>query len=271
MKSPVLRWFGGKYRIAPWIVSHFPPHKIYVEPYGGAASVLMRKPASYAEVWNDLNDEVFALFWVLRSEDMHMRLKKSLEHTPFSRREFELAHTYTPDPIERSRRLIVRSLMGFGADSACDPTNKTGFRSNTTRSGSTPAHVFVNYSEHISAFHQRLRGVVIENKDALEIMDSHDTPETLHYLDPPYIQSLRRVGAYSHEMTDEAHAIMLDKALALKGKVIISGYSHEMYSEKLRGWQKAEKSTRSDKAGARTEILWMNFERLELSTCSTNA
>lgn len=31
---PLLRWHGGKWKLAPWIVSQFPPHRVYVEPFG---------------------------------------------------------------------------------------------------------------------------------------------------------------------------------------------------------------------------------------------
>jgi len=63
---PVLRYHGGKWKLAPWIIAQMPPHRIYVEPFGGAASVLMRKSRVYAEVYNDRWDSVVNVFRVLR-------------------------------------------------------------------------------------------------------------------------------------------------------------------------------------------------------------
>ena len=114
---PVLRWHGGKWRLAPWIISHFPPHRSYVEPFGGAASVLLRKERSYGEVYNDLDDLVVNLFRVLRHPEWGGALLESLCLTPFSRIEFEQAiEPGEGDPIEAARRLIIRSFMGFGSN-----------------------------------------------------------------------------------------------------------------------------------------------------------
>ena len=58
---PVLRWHGGKWLLAPWIISLMPTHRVYVEPFGGAASILLRKPRSRIEVYNDLDEEIVEL------------------------------------------------------------------------------------------------------------------------------------------------------------------------------------------------------------------
>jgi len=65
-KRPLLRYFGGKFRIAHWIISNFPEHRIYIEPYGGGAGVLLQKEKSFSEIYNDLDDEIVNLFIVAR-------------------------------------------------------------------------------------------------------------------------------------------------------------------------------------------------------------
>jgi DNA adenine methylase len=265
---PVLRWHGGKWRLAPWIISHFPPHRIYVEPYGGAASVLLRKPRSYAEVYNDLDDEVVNLFQVLRDDPQTngYTLIDFLVHTPFSRTEFRLAYEETRDPVERARRLIVRSFMGFGSDGH-NASVKTGFRSACRRSGTTPAHDWSNYPDVLEIIIKRMRGVVIENRDALEIMKQHDEKETLHYVDPPYLPETRsdksrksggKYHSYRHELTTEQHGCLLEHINGLDGMVVLSGYPASLYDNALSDWKRVETKALADGARSRTEVLWLN-------------
>lgn len=255
---PVLRWFGGKYVLAPWIISHFPAHRVYVELFGGAASVLMRKPRSYAEVYNDLDDSVVNLFNILRVPETAKQLQFVLERTPYSRREFELAYCYTPFPLESARRLVIRSFMGFGANSV-NVEKSTGFRANSNRSGSTPAHDWANYPKSIEKFTERLQGIVVENQDACEVMRRHDGPETLHYVDPPYpLETRSNRRRYFHEMTADDHTNLIDCLASLRGKVVVSGYEHPAYT--ALGWRSVTRETFADGARARTEKLWLNFD-----------
>lgn len=256
VSRPVLRWHGGKWILAPWIISHFPDHRCYVEPFGGAASVLLRKSRSYAEIYNDLDDEVVNLFNVLRS-DQAERLTDLLRLTPFAADEFFSAYEIDGDPVERARRTIVRSFMGFGSNGV---HKKTGFRSNSNRSGTTPARDWVNYPECLGATVERLRGVVILNRDAMDVMKSHDAPSTLHYVDPPYVPRSRDRGFdYAHEMTDKQHWELLDFLKGLKGNVVLSGYPDDRYDKILSGWRRVCRRSLADGARERTEVLWMNF------------
>lgn len=266
---PALRWHGGKWKLAPWILQHMPAHRVYVEPFGGAASILIRKPRSYAEVYNDLDDEVVAFFRVLRERDQASRLREQLRLTPFARVEFREAYEKTDDPIERSRRLVIRSFMGFGSNAHSSEQKghrTTGFRANSNKSGTTPAMDWANYPDAMEALIERLQAVVIECKPAREVMVQHDGPATLHYVDPPYLQETRARGnrydlawrMYRHELSREDHAELLDFLAELDGMVMLSGYPDTLYDERLPGWRRVETEAHADGARKRTEVLWLN-------------
>lgn len=253
---PVLRWHGGKWLLAPWIISHFPKHRVYVEPFGGAGSVLMRKEPAYAEIWNDLDGDVVNLFQVLRS-DAAQELVRQLRLTPFSRAEFGTAYAVSADPVESARRLVIRSFMGFGSNGH---NRVTGFRANSNRSGTTPAHDWVNYPDSLVQVIDRLSGVTVENKDAKAVMAQHDGPDTLHYVDPPYVFETRADLSkdYAHELTDDDHAELLVFLRGLSGMVVLSGYPSSLYDDALGDWTRVEREALADGAAKRTEVLWIN-------------
>lgn len=251
---PVLRWHGGKWKLAPWIISNLPPHRIYVEPFGGAASVLMRKARAYAEVYNDLDGEVVNLFRVLRQSGGHLR--ESLLLTPFAREEFELSYVPSDDPIESARRLVVRSFMGFGSNGHA---RTTGFRSNSNRLGTTPAQDWRNYPDCMYAMIRRLQGVVIENRDARDVMTAHDSVDTVHYVDPPYHPTTRDSGVdYRHEMTSHDHADLCRFLKSLQGAVVLSGYESDDYTNLLADWTCIRRPAFADGARPRVECLWVS-------------
>jgi DNA adenine methylase len=263
---PVLRWHGGKWKLAPWIISHFPKHRVYVEPFGGAASVLLRKERSYAEIYNDLDSEAVNLFRVLRNEASAAMLVDRLRKTPFAREEFEGSYHIAADPVEAARQFIVRSFMGFGSNGH-NPRRKTGFRHNSNRSGTTPAQDWANYPDCLEDIVERLRGVVIDNRNACEVMSAGDEPHTLHYVDPPYLPETRSLknpydltyaGMYAHEMTAADHDALLAHLRSLEGMVLLSGYASPRYEAALPDWRRVEVSAHADGSRDRTEVLWIN-------------
>lgn len=260
-RRPILRYHGGKWKLAPWIISNFPEHRVYVEPYGGGGSVLLRKPRSYAEVYNDLDGEVVNLFRVARQ--LPDELCKAIQLTPFSRYDFVQSYEPAEDPVEQARRTVVRSFMGFGSGAACG--NATGFRANSNRSGTTPARDWANFPKALAAVAERLAGVVIENRDALKVMAAHDGPETLHYVDPPYVHSTRHAGnkyckkGYRFEMSDDDHRRMASLLKQLRGAVVVSGYPCDLYDRELfADWKRIEnRGAHADGARDRVEVLWL--------------
>lgn len=261
-RRPALRYHGGKWRLAPWIIEHFPAHRTYVEPFAGAASVLLRKDPAYAEVYNDLDGDVVDLFRILRDPVSADQLHRLLTLTPFAREEFEAAYQPSEGPLERARRLVIRSFMGIGSDGSKISKAPTGFRNNTSRDGTIPAHDWVDYADALLVLSDRLRGVVIENRHALPCMKQHDRIDTLHFVDPPYLPDTRKIShrgiGYEHEMTADDHVELLAALRELDGMVVLCGYPSKLYDQVLVGWETRTMAVRADGARQRTECLWLN-------------
>ncbi|MFP7756251.1 DNA adenine methylase [Thermodesulfobacteriota bacterium B35] len=260
-ERPVMRYHRGKWRIAPWIISNFCAHDIYCEPYAGAASVFMRKSRVHGEVLNDIDRDIVNVFRVLRDPEAAAVLERMVRLTPFSREEFKASYDPTADPIERARRTLVRSFMGFSTTSI--RKSRTGFRARTYQRNQTGPVDWRSWPDQITRFVERMQGVVIENLDAIDCIHLHDSPKTLFYVDPPYLKETRSSGlrGYRHEMTDDDHEKLLNVLRKIQGMVVISGYDNDMYNSILHGWVKQERFALADGGKKRTEVLWMNFQR----------
>lgn len=280
---PALRYHGGKFRLAQRLIRLFPPHRVYTEAYGGGASVLLLKPRCYAEIYNDLDGEVVNVFRVLQNRKQANRLQELLRLTPFSRAEFLLSYRQARSDVERARRTIVRSFMGFGSDSISrmkasqagfntriSSTMATGFRWNSARSGTTGATDWKHYPQWISAFCERLQGVTIENRDAATILRKMDRDDALHYVDPPYPMSTRSTAngttnehRYRWEMTDKNHEKLAGLLHELKGMVIISSYPGPLYEKLYADWKSVQWTSgnfcsANSQSQKRTEVVWLN-------------
>lgn len=264
VSRPLLRYHGGKWNLAPWILEHMPDHSVYVEPFGGAASVLLRKPRCTAEIYNDLDGEIVNLFRVIR--DRGDELRRVLELTPYARAEFDLAHESDADSLEQARRTLVRSYMGFGGNltrlTLKGRPERTGFRDYSKKNrGAIPAHDWKTWPEALPAICARLRGVVIECRPADTIIEKHDGPHTLHLVDPPYVHSARCQNgkrAYRHELDDDAHRALAKVLHGCRGYVMLCGYSSALYEELYGGWLRVSRRSMADGARARLECLWLN-------------
>jgi len=255
----LLRYFGGKWAIAPWVLSHLPPHRIYVEPFGGAASILLRKPRSRIEVYNDLDEEIVGIFQTVQDPRQCQALMRRLRRTPYSRREFELAFAVSRDPIIRAQRAIVRAYQSFHHEALFNP-RKTTFADAKHRSGShCKAREWANYPRTLLAVSRRLQGVVIECRPAMDVIRVQDAPDTLFFVDPPYVPSTRSKSSYRHEMTEGQHVALLEQLRQVQGMVVLAGYPSTLYDSMLSDWQRVARPHRAlGSPRTRTEVLWLS-------------
>ena len=243
---------GGKVRISSWVISLFPRHKIYVEPFGGAAGVLLNKTPSPLEVYNDLNSDLVNFFRVLRDKEKAAELIRRLRLTPYAREEY---YSFYPmpegDDIERARALIGRASMGIGMRMTVSDS-RPGFAADNKQIRKN-AKVFVNRVEKMWEIAERFRSVIIEHVDALELIPRYDTPDTLWYLDPPY--NCECSVKYRAGVDQEA---MLDVFKNVSGYVVLSGYMSELYADELAGWHIETRANRTFANRGKEECLWLS-------------
>lgn len=263
MSLNLIKYHGGKAKLADWIVSLMPSHSVYVEPFGGGASVLLSKPSAKSEVYNDLDGEIVNLFRIVRERGDE--LAHLCNMTPFARDEMELAYEKSECPMERARRFMVRADMAITTTSI---NEKSGFR--TAINSNDYSAQFLTWfkrPESILNIRHRLARVAIENTDAFKLIDRFDRPHTLFYLDPPYYNSTRgkksiRIG-YNHNLSNEDHERLLARIKKTESKVMISGYENELYNTELKDWHMCHHKSYDDACKIRKEVLWMNFEPLK--------
>lgn len=267
MKPPV-SYFGSKGRIAPWIVEMFPDHRVYVEPFMGSAAVLFAKPRSIHEIINDVDRGVVTFMRVLR--DQPEELERLCRLTPYSRDEWNAADPDIEDltELERARLWWCRATQAFGQVSK----RNTGWSVSIERGSSNARSVF-NRIDRFAAAAERLAGVTVEHRAAIEVIERYDHTSGVIYADPPYLGSTRSAnkdgrrpgGDYLHELlTDEEHRALAAVLCECKATVFLSGYHSPLYDEIYAGWHTVERRVRRTSNGRRgpnshaTEVVWSN-------------
>lgn len=251
--KPILKYPGAKWNLAEWIISHFPPHQHYVEPFFGSGAVFFNKAPAKHEVINDLSGDVVNLFRVIRERGEE--LAALIEMTPWAREEYESSYEPCKDELERARRFVVRAWQAYGQTVG----ERVGWKNqgtNNTQSDITgrwrrlPAAILMLVG--------RMKKTEIDNRPAVEIIKRVNSDGVLIYADPPYPLSTRKNRLYQHEMTDQDHAALLNVLDAHPGPVVLSGYHCPLYDDRLKHWHAVEKQAQVEKGNTRIETLWLN-------------
>lgn len=260
VSNAVIKYPGAKWGVAPWVISHFPEHRSYLEPFFGSGAVLFTKSRSAIETVNDIDGDVVNLFDWIRKDPA--RLAHAIRFTPYARDEYDRAWAaqYTEtDNFRRAVNFYIRMMIGHGFRTTGE---KVGWKNDVQgREAAYAAKCWAKTPEVIIQAAERLRGVQIENRPAVELIRRFNYQNVLIYADPPYMLGTRQNRKqYRHEMTDDDHMELLEAIKAHRGPAIISGYDSDLYNRELKGWYKDGRTSFTQTASKRREILWMNFE-----------
>lgn len=253
----IMKYPGSKWGLAKWIIDFFPEHHSYLEPFFGSGAVLFNKPRSRIETVNDLDDNVVNLFeWIKKDPE---KLAHEIYYTPYARKVYEDVFAADPeDSLEKAVNFYIRLNMGHGFRTNGE---KVGWKNDVQgRERAYASQDWCNLPEKIMQAAERLRGVQIENRPAVELMERFNYSNVLIYLDPPYVLGTRHGKQYRCELDDDGQAELLDAALAHKGPLLISGYDNDLYNDRLRSWHREETTNYSQVCSKKREVLWMNFK-----------
>lgn len=263
--SPMI-WFGGKGKQAEYIIGKMASHKVYIEPFGGAAHVISQKGRVSHEVYNDIDGIV--VNFIIQSIENTENLIDQCSKLPYSRELYERwrREELPRDPIERAVRFFYLNRSAISKGNS-EEVPKTGWRHSTT-SSQNPAMGYVNACQRIREFANRMQGVMIEKLDFKTIIEKYDSPEALFYVDPPYVG---REKFYAGEFTLDDHYVLGEMLNSVQGKVIVSYYDDPIIN-KIYGHWNIERHTSFKQAvggqnvgGQAEELLIMNYETKQLS------
>lgn len=267
----VFPYYGAKGKLASRIVEMFPKHDVYVEPFFGSGAVFFAKMTiANASILNDRDGNIVNLFRVIR--DQPEELAELMMLTPHARDENEencrrLFEEGIDDDMERARVTLAVIQQSFRHVVKRSGWSYVGGNSRVAK----PERRFSLFSSifrDITEASQLLRRSIMENQDAIEIIDRYrDNRYALIYCDPPYMHDTRKgKDGYSYEMADEDHVRFIDVVKSASCAIAISGYNNDLYNEAFSDWSKKEwkqnmsaNNSRLAESSSRTEVLWMNY------------
>ena len=256
----IIKYPGSKWRIADWIISFFPEHHSYVEPFFGSGGVFFQKDPSNIETINDLDGEVVNFFeWVRNDPE---RLARAVYLTPYCRKVYDNAFSPAENSLDLAVKFCIRAIMGYGFRTA---GSKVGWKCDIQ--GRERAYVLKDWNElpeKIIFAAERLKEAQIECRPAVDIIERFNFENCLIYCDPPYLLETRFGKQYKQEMTRGQHEELLDMLQKSKAKVLLSGYDSDLYNDALKEWHKEKIWSAARNSGKKKqEVLWMNFEPMQ--------
>jgi DNA adenine methylase len=256
LKRLLYCYSGSKWRLASQLVQFFPPHRTYLCPFLGTGSEFAVKERSRREIANDLDDNIYSVFSVLRDQRQFRQLIRLLENSHDCRRlyyeSYDLLKGETLTPLERAYRFLICGNIGFQGG---HPMRNRSYRCGTTK---TPQ--LKSLLPAVLAWRDRMKDVEVEHLDAFKLLDLYDQPDVFAFCDPPYHPETCKRGLYTHYLFD--HHRFVKRLQQFKGKAMVCGYEHGLYDVQLLGWRRVTFNVKTFLGGQapRTEVIWMNYD-----------
>jgi DNA adenine methylase len=259
MNKQVLKYTGGKWRIAEWVIKHFPPHKVYVEACFGSGAIFFTKQPSLVEIINDLDGDVVNLFKACR--DYPKELATLIKFTPLARDEYYSCCEKRKTEgmcLERARQIMVAFWQRYKmADGKTWQVAQNDSCLGYLKDWEDLPNRILNVTD-------RLKHAQIENCNCIDLIKRCNDPDTFIYIDPPYVQSLCSKNLYKFEMNDNLQMELLKTIKESKSKILISAYDNELYNRELEGWGTDTISNTNRNGAVRIEKVYYNYKNQTL-------
>ena len=228
-RTAAIKWYGGKTIHLPWLLPLLPAAPVFVDAFGGSGAVILNRPAaSRREVYNDLDDRIVAIYRALQTEPAALRA--AIRLTPWHRS--ELARALRPPDAPLATVEFARRAFVALREIRQGLTKATPRQFSYDRRVKTAYPQMVELADRLEMIVPRLRQITIRHEDALAVLQEEDGPDTLHYVDPPYLHDTRTGGeGYRFEYSDAQHAALVDLLRSLTGRVALSGYRSPAYDQ----------------------------------------
>ena len=228
MKTP-LSYYGGKSRIATQIVPYIMaiPHTVYSEPFFGGGAVLYAKGKInrgnsdyYREAINDKNQNLITFWRVAREQPEE--LARWLQLTPYSQEEHRRARAIYNAPAAHDDLMVAWAVY---VECNASFANKVGAGWATSTMTRNHGATWAKGTTLLPQCFERLRDVHIGCEDALAFIKRWDSPQTVHYVDPPYPGTEQ--GHYGGYTLDDWQALC-DALDACQGSYVLSNYAQDI-------------------------------------------
>ena len=256
---PVFKCHGGKFYLRKYVIGHFPKNYTqlkYVEGCGGAASVLLNKDRSAAEIYNDADPSIAAVVQELAADDPEEFIQ-DVKNVEYNEENFQKSKSA---PATDAVAELVRRRFSRGG-------LRQAFAWSERLRGGRPGdlNAWETFKCEIMRIAERLRGVQVYCMPVSELVERFDAEDALFYIDPPYLPATRQARkVYSVEMTEEEHVELAHRLNKAKGKVVLSGYQSPLYTKMYKEWDLtcrpiANHAGQNKSKQKRIECIWRNF------------